>query len=300
MSTNTEIIFQRSLHDKENPYAQISRNLIRDSSISPSCRWMLMYFLSMRDDFSIKIKQLCDHVQPFVGRDSVYDLITEAINAGYMKREDKFRGNLKAGCIYYISESPCFKKCLRHPDPQYTETRGPENQEALRKNLKKENLKEEEITTPTPSKGKRVREISPPLEKYGKFVQMKKEDHEGFVSAHGEPLIKELIDEMNDYLASNGKRYQDYAAAMRQWIKRRKNNPQQGGYSKATTSDIDKELAEKIMSKFPRERDIKVGSNYIEFHFGPMNVPHIKFGDKAFREQVIHNLRKMNLSIQDL
>lgn len=60
----------------------------------------------------------------------------------------------------------------------------------------------------------------------------------------------------------------------------------------------DKALAEKIAKKYPHNSDISVGSNYIEFNFGPMNRPYIKFGDGGFKEQVLNNLKKMNLTIE--
>jgi len=161
--------------------------------------------------------------------------------------------------------------------------------------------KEKERTTPTPSKGESACVISQPLESFGKFVKLEREEYLSFCKEHGELVTKDLIEQINDYLASSGKKpYKDYAAALRQWMRRRKENPQVNANSKGTTSEMDKEFAEKIINKFPRERDIKLGSNYIEFNFGPMNVPHIKFGDKSFREQILHNLRKMNLSTQGL
>jgi phage replication O-like protein O len=63
---------------------------------------------------------------------------------------------------------------------------------------------------------------------------------------------------------------------------------------------LDKSLAEKISKKYPGHPDISIGHNYIEFNFGPMNRPHIKFGDGGFREQVLNNLRKMHLDIREL
>lgn len=56
-------------------------------------------------------------------------------------------------------------------------------------------------------------------------------------------------------------------------------------------------LAESIKNAFPNNADIKVGVGYIEFDFGPMNHPHIKFTDHGFRERVENNLRKMGLRI---
>jgi hypothetical protein len=108
-----EFTIQRCPHDKENPYAQISRDLIRDESISPECRWLIIYLLSMSDNWSIRIKQLIAHLKPHIGRDKVYRLINQAIEAGYMKKEIDREGNLNRGIRYFVSESPKFKKTSR-------------------------------------------------------------------------------------------------------------------------------------------------------------------------------------------
>lgn len=62
----------------------------------------------------------------------------------------------------------------------------------------------------------------------------------------------------------------------------------------------DKELAEKIRKKYRGHPEIIFGENHIEFNFGPMNRPYLKFGDSGFREQLLNYLDKMRLSIEGL
>lgn len=104
---------QRCPHDGPNPYTQISNKLIRDNTISPQCIHMLIMLLS-NDEYkwNIRVKQLVKYYEPHMGRNSVYRLIQEAIAAGYMKRVyiEVAGSNLRAGTIYYISESPKFKE----------------------------------------------------------------------------------------------------------------------------------------------------------------------------------------------
>ena len=58
---------------------------------------------------------------------------------------------------------------------------------------------------------------------FGKFVSLMKEDYYLLCSLNGKETIDSLIEEMNDYLASTGKKpYKDYAAALRTWIRNRK------------------------------------------------------------------------------
>ncbi len=149
----------RCPHDEENPYAQISNALIRDNSISPNCRWMLIYFLSMKDKWKINMKQLVNYLKPHIGRDLVYDLINEAIEAGYMKREILTNGNLKSRSIYFMSESPKFKKCFRHPEMQY-----PENQDAKERTCVKKEHKKNKQKNPEPQETEEMPEVEIPPE----------------------------------------------------------------------------------------------------------------------------------------
>lgn len=124
------ISIERCPHDKENPYTMVHNDLIRDRSISPACRWMIIYFLSMKDSWNINMSQLVAYLKPDMGRDKVYSLVNEAISAGYMKRVQIAKGGKSGIAInykYYVSEQPKFKKCFRNPDFQDTEIQYTEN-----------------------------------------------------------------------------------------------------------------------------------------------------------------------------
>lgn len=56
----------------------------------------------------------------------------------------------------------------------------------------------------------------------GAFVKLTDAEYDGLCYEYGRGYIEKLIAEMNDYCsASNPKGYRDYAAALRQWIRRR-------------------------------------------------------------------------------
>lgn len=126
---------QRCPHDKENPYSMVSRDLIRDETISPECRWLIIYLLSMKDGWKINVEQIKSHVKPFMGKDRLHKIINEAITAGYMMREEwqqvlrrpngAYQGSLKR-VRYFISETPKFKKSLLHPPFPDAEDQGPD------------------------------------------------------------------------------------------------------------------------------------------------------------------------------
>lgn len=61
---------------------------------------------------------------------------------------------------------------------------------------------------------------------FGKSVQLTIEAHEELEAKYGKDLVAEVIEQINDYLAATGKKpYKDYAAAIRNWIKRMKTKP---------------------------------------------------------------------------
>lgn len=221
MSQDLDTI-QRCPHDAENPYAQISRALIRDKSISPECRWLLIYLLSMKDGWNLKVSQIHEHVKEFFGRDHVYKIVEEAINAGYVQRMEIKVGNLNRGCKYIISETPKFKKCFRLPDSQDTGSQDAGSQEALRKSIsssyeedKKEHKKEREAPPPT---------SSPPLF-FGasKRVKMTEEQYENLVKDFGKEVVDLKIEDLDEYAdlkPSEFKKYGKHCVVLRKWIKK--------------------------------------------------------------------------------
>ena len=104
-----ESYIERSKHDKENPYTMIRNDLIRDNSITPNCRAILIYILSHDKNWKIYTSQLIKSFSPHIGRDLMYAILDEAIKAGYLKRETFFVNNLKR-YFYVISEERRFAK----------------------------------------------------------------------------------------------------------------------------------------------------------------------------------------------
>lgn len=151
-----EATFSRCPHDKQNPYVMISRALIRDKSLSPECRMLIIYLLTHTEGFTINTQEIMNHFKGHWGRNRIYELVTEAIEAGYLKREEIFEKNLKQGCRYFVSEFPKFKECLRNTENGETEDSIDKNRrvdfrEAENRHLNKEQScknKQEETTTP--------------------------------------------------------------------------------------------------------------------------------------------------------
>src|SRR6202044_555366 len=76
---------RRSKHDKKNPYAMISREMLHDKSISPAAKGVLAYLLSLPDDWQIYHSQLQGALG--IGECALNTIFDELIAAGYVKRE---------------------------------------------------------------------------------------------------------------------------------------------------------------------------------------------------------------------
>lgn len=60
---------------------------------------------------------------------------------------------------------------------------------------------------------------------FGSHVKMKKQEYTELESKISKPVLDDLIEQINDYCASHGKNYKDYAATIRSWHKRKKDDP---------------------------------------------------------------------------
>lgn len=134
-------------YDREDPYVSIPQNLIRDENLSMSCRWMLIYLLSNTGNWKVNVSQIWNHCKRHHGggRDNVRKWINEAIEAGYMKKEEYVNEKNLTRIRYYVSRSPKFKKFLRRPEFQGPESQGPvdhtlkkDHKEEIKKEIKKE------------------------------------------------------------------------------------------------------------------------------------------------------------------
>lgn len=139
-------------------------------------------------------------------------------------------------------------------------------------------------TPPTPQRGER--------EFYGKFVQLTKEEFAELETQHGTDVILSLIMEINDYLASTGKKtYKDYAATIRNWLRRRKDSIR----PKEALAEENKKLAIRIDTTL-KHPDIELLESSLGFiNRGAGSSLYISFADLGFKEQVLNRLRKMNL-----
>jgi hypothetical protein len=103
-----------------------------------------------------------------------------------------------------------------------------------------DNIEDKKVykTPPNPQKGEAAKAAC----LFGSFVRLKGGEYEDLSAKFGKKAIDEIIEEMNDYCAaSNTKGYKDYAAAIRQWIRRRK-TPQSSSFQKPSVDRRTKNL----------------------------------------------------------
>src|SRR4029077_4471139 len=76
---------RRAAHNKENPYAQISKKMLRDKLISPKSKGVLCYLLSLPSDWIVHPRQIAEDLN--IGKDQVYWVLDELIREGYASKE---------------------------------------------------------------------------------------------------------------------------------------------------------------------------------------------------------------------
>jgi hypothetical protein len=121
---------------------------------------IIIYLLSNKDKWNIRVAQLYKEFKDHIGRDALYNIINEAIEAGYMKREIYKEKGFKR-YRYFLSEKPKFKKSLLYPENPYTEIPDAENQGSKELISEGEISKGNIIATPEPEPPK----IEPPKKK---------------------------------------------------------------------------------------------------------------------------------------
>lgn len=197
--------------DSSFKYTIVPNELIRDQSISPNCRWLIIFLISNRPGWTIKSRQLWEHTKGFIGREGIRKLLNEAIEAGYILRSIvpmKGKNKNLRGYSYKVASTPKFKKCFREPNSRGPEPRGPENwgsKEVLSKELLSINtntslkVSTEQATIADANAAKAADEIleNPIVKDEGKPKKTR-------IPADFTPKIRELADRMmNALVASN-------------------------------------------------------------------------------------------------
>ena len=101
MPKSEQTIF-RSPHDKEHPFTQSINEIIRERRLSPEARSLMVYFLSLPDDWVLVHKCI---IKDFGMKRRVLDrCLEELIAFGHVVRTREKNGNLLSAYKYKIYE----------------------------------------------------------------------------------------------------------------------------------------------------------------------------------------------------
>ena len=115
-------------HDEiEHPFVMVPRDLVRNPNISPECKWFISYLLSHSGKWKVSIPWVIKTQK--ISKNRIYPIINEAIESGYIKREEYLQEGKKR-YRYLVSREPKFKKSLLCPQNQDTENQDTENEDA--------------------------------------------------------------------------------------------------------------------------------------------------------------------------
>lgn len=102
--TEKKKYIRRAVHDKQNPYLLIRRATAQDKQLSYEARGLLIYILSQREDWRVQPSEL---VIEGCGRDKVYRILKELIQAHYIQHEKSFDAQHKiVWGDYLVNEYP--------------------------------------------------------------------------------------------------------------------------------------------------------------------------------------------------
>lgn len=248
----------RTIHNKENPYIQLNKAALWDKDLSLEAVGLWARLLSRPDDWQVSVLELCKSCG--CGKQKIYRLLSELVKAGYAYRcqpkvDSKKCKNKKLFSAWqtYVFEFKIdaneLKKCFPQTAFPLPELPLPEKADTTNKDKPLSNDKgletKKEATNKPPNPrggdepgGSGLRENMA----FGKFVSLAKDDYYLLCSGSGKEVIDGIIDEINDFLSSTGKKpYKDYAATIRNWLRRRQQ--QQASRSKPQTTQV-KEMSD--------------------------------------------------------
>lgn len=282
----------RTSKDKNHPYVMINREFLDDRNLSLKAKGLLTYCMSKPDGWSFHIQQMSTVLKE--GRDAIRAAFKELIKYGYCIRQQHRSDKGEFDNIEYI----LYEVPIQGISPQT------ENPATDMPGLENPALVSNEATQVSNKTRKKEQAASPSLSlvSFGSNVKLIQKDYDDFVSKYGKEFTDGMIAEINDWIVANGKKdYKCYAAAVRNWI-RKKENESKADFGKKKTSDnikvasikenveIAKETAKSCKSK---NYSIEVLSKYVEIcPKGAGQVECLSYNENGFKEQLENILRK--------
>jgi len=309
----------RTIHNRENPYVQINKQALWDQELSLEAVGLWARLLSRPNDWKISVQELCNSCQ--IGKDKCHRILNELIKKGYAYRIQK-RGKRSQQDSQYngyeilVFEFKVTDEEIKEMFPQ-RDNPAPEiaytTKTSYSSSEETKSKREEEKASPSgslpPSFPKRHkikeerREVATRV-----WITPSQEEHLQKLAQGQEDLVRAWYERLSRFKISKGieggpKDFNALCGWVREAVAEDRAT---GRVFKASLNAISLEENEKLANKVKKRHgwshlgNVHIGHNYIEFVHGINNIISIKFSDKGFREQVINNLRKLNLSVEGL
>ena len=212
---------------KQNNFTAVNNEFIRDEKLSWKAKGIIIYLLSLPDDWKIYLSELANHAKD--GRDSTYNGIKELIENGYCRRTEVRDSNgTFAGYNYEISDTKDFQpqKEISQTEKPQTENPFTDNPQLLNTNNNKElNEPNTDITNNKKNIDKK---------KTKNFIKPTLEQVKAYVVLNGYVMDAE---QFYDYYESNGWKggkspMKSWEAAIRNWVRNEKKYNNNGIYNR--------------------------------------------------------------------
>jgi len=198
----------RLAHKKR--FTSISNNLAQNNNLSLRARGLMLYFLSLPDDWVIHVNHLAKTFKE--GKCSILTALKELKKYGYVHLTKK---GFNEGWNYFVFEEPAsaeeFKLFLRtNRFSNNSKTELIENQQ-LQKN-KEEYIQKNNLTT-AQADGGRSNFIS-----LKEKVKLTQKQHAELLKSYGKEALEWMIDKLNTYKVNNNQEYSSDFKAIKRWV----------------------------------------------------------------------------------
>ena len=210
---------------KLNNFTAVNNEFIRDEKLSWKAKGIIIYLLSLPDDWNLHLSELANHAKD--GRDATNNGIKELIENGYCRRtEVRDTNGTFAGYNYEISDTKDFQPQTESPQEEKPQTENPftDNPQLPNTNSNKE------LTKPNTDITNNIKNID--KKKPKNFVKPTLEQVKTYVTLNGYVMDAE---QFYDYYESNGWKVGkspmiSWEAAIRNWVRNEKKYNNNGIY----------------------------------------------------------------------
>lgn len=300
-------------------FSCIPNHLAQDNTLSLGARGLLLYFLSLPDDWKIYVS----HLQKVMieKRKAILSLLKELRKKGYVHF---VKIGYRGGWEYFVFDAPMqadeLKKFLRTIPLENSSTVGQFQEDHLHNTniyTRETREREEEPSPPPFSEMKRntkepsKREEAPPPPcpevkrnpvKLGRHVELAYDEFAELCDEFGKSKIEKVATDLDDYMQSTGKKYKGYAATIRRWIRK---DAQEHRLNAPQSSILENTSLGKAVEKESNEANLRGVIIELGRHFEIVNLGQgpnfvLEFSDPRFREKLVERLKKMNVKFRCL